>query len=65
MGEMFVVRDIETGEYLAKKLMRGYFFTSDISHAIRRKTYEEAEEEIDKQMLKISTTLTIDTVNFS
>ena len=65
MAERFVVRDTKSGEYLAEKFMRGFFFTSDISQAIRCKSKEEAQGKIDKQSTKPASTLTIDSVNFS
>lgn len=65
MAERFVVRDTKSGEYLAEKFMRGAYFTSDISQAVRCKTKEEAEGKMDKQTLKDKSSLAIDTVNFS
>lgn len=65
MAERFVVRDSGSGEYLAEKFMRGFFFTSDISQAIKCKSQDEAKAKAEKQTLKASSALTIDTVNFS
>ena len=65
MAERFVIRDSNSGEYLAEKFMRGFFFTSDISQAIKCKSEDEAKTKAEKQSIKASSTLTIDTVNFS
>lgn len=65
MAEKFVVRDTKSGEYLAEKFMRGAFFTSDISQAVKCKSKDEAEQKINKQTLKAPSSLTIDSVNFS
>ena len=65
MAERFVVRDTKSGEYLAEKFMRGFYYTNDISQAIRCKTQEEAKQKIEKQTTKPASTLTIDSVNFS
>lgn len=65
MAERFVVRDTKSGEYLAEKFMRGAFFTSDISQAVKCKTKDEAQAKIGKQTVKPAASLTIDSVNFS
>ena len=65
MAERFVVRDTASGEYLAEKFMRGFYFTSDISQAKRCKTQEEAKGQIEKQTVKSASLLTVDSVNFS
>lgn len=65
MAERFVVRDTKTGEYMAEKFMRGAYFTSDISQAVRCKTKDEAQGKIDKQTVKDKALLSIDAVNFS
>ncbi len=65
MAERFVVRDTKSGEYLAEKFMRGFFFTNDISQAIRCKTKDEAQGKADKQTVKPASSLTVDSVNFS
>lgn len=65
MAERFVVRDTKSGEYLAEKFMRGFFFTNDISQAIRCKSKDEAQGKLDKQTVKPASSLTIDSVNFS
>lgn len=65
MAERFVVRDTKSGEYLAEKFMRGFYFTSDISQAIRCKSKDEAEGKLNKQTVKSTALLTIDSVNFS
>lgn len=65
MAERFVVRDTKSGEYLAEKFMRGFYFTSDISQAIRCKSKDEAQGKLNKQTLKSVALLTIDCVNFS
>lgn len=65
MAEKFVIRDTKSGEYMAEKFMRGFYFTSDISQAIKAKTREEAQGKIDKQTVKAASILTIDSVNFS
>ena len=65
MAEKFVIRDTKSGEYMAEKFMRGFYFTSDISQAIKEKTKEEAQSKIEKQTVKAASILTIDSVNFS
>ena len=65
MAERFVVRDKSSGEYLAEKFMRGFYFTNDISQAIRCKSNDEAKGKIDKQTVKDKSGLTIDSVNFT
>lgn len=65
MAERFVVRDTKSGEYLAEKFMRGPYFTSDISQAVKCKSQDEAQQKISKQTIKAASTLTIDKVNFS
>lgn len=65
MAERFVIRDTSSGYYLAEKFMRGYFFTSDISQAIKCKSKDEAQGKIEKQTAKEKSGLTIDSVNFS
>lgn len=65
MAERFVIRDTSSGYYLAEKFMRGYFFTSDISQAIKCKTEDEAKGKIDKQTVKSKSGLAVDSVNFS
>jgi len=65
MAERFVVRDTSSGEYLAEKFMRGFYFTNDISQAIKCKTADEARGKIDKQTTKEKSGLTVDSVNFS
>lgn len=65
MAERFVVRDTKSGEYLAEKFMRGAYFTSDISQAVRCKTKDEAQMKLDKQAVRPSAQLSIDSVNFS
>lgn len=65
MAERFVVRDTKTGEYMAEKFMRGAYFTSDISQAVRCKTKDEAQAKMDKQTVKDKSGLTIDSVNFT
>lgn len=65
MAEKYVVRDTKSGEYLAEKFMRGFYFTSDISQAIKCKSQDEAKGKIDKQTVKAAGILTIDSVNFS
>lgn len=65
MAERFVVRDTKSGEYMAEKFMRGFYFTSDISQAIKCKSKEEAQGKIQKQTMKSAALLTVDSVNFS
>ena len=65
MAERFVVRDTKSGEYLAEKFMRGFFFTSDISQAIRCKTEDEAKNKLEKQSIRPASNLSVDSVNFS
>ncbi len=65
MAERFVVRDTKSGEYLAEKFMRGFYFTNDISQAIKCKTKDEASGKIQKQTVKSAALLTVDSVNFS
>ena len=65
MAEKFVVRDANAGEYLAEKFMRGVYFTSDISQAVRFKSQDEAKAKIEKQTVKSASSLVIDSVNFS
>lgn len=65
MAERYVVRDTKSGEYLAEKFMRGAYFTSDISQAVRCKTKDEAQMKLDKQAVRPSAQLSIDSVNFS
>ncbi len=65
MAERFVVKDTKSGEYLAEKFMRGFYFTNDISQAIRCKSKDEAQGKVEKQTVKSASTLTIDSVNFS
>lgn len=65
MAERFIVRDTSSGEYLAEKFMRGFYFTNDISQAIKCKTQDDARAKIDKQTAKDRSALVIDSVNFS
>ena len=65
MAERFVVRDTASGEYLAEKFMRGAYFTSDISQAVRCKTKDEAQQKMDKQTVKDKSGLSVESVNFS
>lgn len=65
MAERFVVRDTKSGEYLAEKFMRGAYFTSDISQAVKCKTKDEAQKKADAQTLKPIASLTVDSVNFA
>ncbi|MGN0324688.1 MAG: hypothetical protein ACI4DW_00150 [Lachnospiraceae bacterium] len=65
MAERFVIRDTKSGEYLAEKFMRGFYFTNDISQAIRCKTKDEAKGKVEKQTVKSAALLSIDSVNFS
>lgn len=65
MAERFVVRDTRSGEYLAEKFMRGFYFTNDISQATKCKTSDEAKAKLEKQSIKPASNLTVDSVNFS
>lgn len=65
MAERFVVRDTKSGDYLAEKFMRGPYFTSDISQAVKCKTKDEAQKKADAQTLRPIAALTVDTVNFA
>lgn len=65
MAEKYVVRDTKSGEYLAEKFMRGFYFTSDISQAIKCKSMDEAKQKSAKQTVKDAGSLTIDAVNFT
>lgn len=65
MAERFVVRDTKSSEYLAEKFMRGFYFTSDISQAVKCKSKDEAQMKLDKQDTRPASQLTIDSVNFS
>ena len=65
MAERFVVRDTKSGEYLAEKFMRGAFFTSDISQAVKCKTRDEAQKKADAQTLRPIASLAVDSVNFA
>ncbi len=65
MAVRFVARDTKSGEYLAEKFMRGFYFTEDISQAIKGKTKEEIQTKIDKQTIRASTLIKVDSVNFS
>lgn len=65
MAERYVVRDKVSGEYLAEKFIRGVFFTSDISKAVRFKSSNEAQVKLYKQDLISPTSLVVDQVFFS
>ena len=65
MAERFVVRDTKSGEYLAEKFMRGAFFTSDISQAVKCKSRDEAQKKADAQTLRPIASLAVDSVNFA
>ena len=65
MAERFVARDTKSGEYLAEKFMKGFYFTTDISQAIKGKTKEEVEAKIEKQSQRPASVFVVDSVNFS
>ncbi|MCQ2541698.1 MAG: hypothetical protein MJ112_05320 [Lachnospiraceae bacterium] len=65
MAERFVIRDTSSGEFLAEKFMRGFYFTNDIQQAIKCKSQDEAKGKVEKQTVKEKSGLMIDTVNFS
>lgn len=65
MAQRYVVRDTSSGGYLAERFMRGFYFTNDISQALRFKSEKEAEAKMNKQEIKSVRLLVIDPVNFN
>lgn len=65
MAVKYVVRDTRSGEYLAEKFMRGFYFTNDISQASKFKSEDEAKQKAEKQTVRPAGGLVFDSVNFN
>lgn len=65
MATKYLIRDLYTGDYLAHKMLRGYYLTNDTTQAIKSKTLELAKTQIEKQDIRSINTFTIDAVKFS
>ncbi|MCR4937065.1 MAG: hypothetical protein K5987_02780 [Lachnospiraceae bacterium] len=63
--EKYVIIDMVTGEYLAKRFMRGFYLTPMINDAIQTKTEDEARAHLSKQNVKSGDAFKIDTISVS
>ncbi len=63
--EKYVIIDMVTGEYLAKRFMRGFYLTPMINDAIQTRTEDEARAHLAKQNVKSGDAFKIDTISVS
>lgn len=65
MAQKYIIRHKQSGEYLSKKFVRGYYLSRDIAHAVRLNSEEAALDEIEKQNVTKESSLEVLHVNFS
>lgn len=61
-GECYIAHNTQTDEYLAKKLLRGYYMTPDVTAAIKCKTEADIIKEIEKAAVDYKSKIVVETI---